>query len=951
MGDGNERVGSGAGRRRWLLGALATLATLVALLGALPSPAHADFGLQAVGSSFFADGSATGALLAGSHPETWITTVAFNATDVSGELHADGSLKDLRVELPRGLAAVASLRPRCSRLDFLAEACRPEAAVGSIDFVPKLPHAPFTVYLLDPIQGQAMQLGFHAEHVPTTIGISISPGPPYRAIASLTNLSQVFEPLSLTLTLEGSPGGEPFLTLPSSCAYPAEATFAASSWQATNAAVEEPAPEPQALVDCSSLRYSPDLRVNPTTSEIASPSGIDLAFDAPDSGISSPGGRAAANTETAGVTLSSGLSINPPVAAGLAGCTAAELAAETRSPAPADGCPAASKLGTANVTTPLLSEPIAGAIYLRAPAGPTDAVDADQAGFRFDLDLVLRSDERGVRLAVPLRVHADPVTGRLTASLEQIPQLPVAHLELHFNSGAHAPLTTAATCGSEAIVYSLAPSSGNPPVAGADMFTISAPACDARFAPTLDAGTTSNAAGRSAPFVFELSQGAADPALSGLIVTLPPGLGAAFSGVESCPEGQATNGDCPAGSKVGYARIALGSGPEPLWVPPGEHPDSAVYLAGPYKGAPYSLVIVVPGEAGPFDLGPVVLRAPITIDPRTARASISVEGLPQILDGVPLRYRTIRIVLDRPGFIRNPTSCEPTAITGTARAADGRTAAISDRFQAADCAALRFRPKLSLRLSGAVGRNGHPGVRAVVRGDPKGAAIASANIELPAGELLDLRHLRGLCPRGVTVDRCPKSSLLGNLRLATALIDEPLEGPVYLRVPRHRLPGLSAEVRSGDLGFIVDGRTTAAHGRFGISLGSLPDIPLSEAVLNLPGGRKGIIVNSRSLCGSKKKVAATFTAHSGRGFQLGVRAQVKGRCEFASPPAVPYIHHSGIRNSWRGWGQPPGRNSDGRYGPSWNYSSRRGSLPPEKRDCLSRHLVLSSALEGSRERE
>jgi hypothetical protein len=290
-------------------------------------------------------------------------------------------------------------------------------------------------------------------------------------------------------------------------------------------------------------------------------------------------------------------------------------------------------------------------------------------------------------------------------------------------------------------------------------------------------------------------------------------------------------------------------------------------------------VIVVPGQVGPFDLGSVVLRAPISIDPTTAQASLSVEGLPQILDGVPLRYRTIRVVLDRPGFIRNPTSCEPTAITGTARAADGSTAGISTRFQAADCAALSFKPRLSFRFSGRIRRNGHPAVRAVVRGDPGGAGIARAKITLPPGELLELRHLRGLCPRDAAVDRCPRRSRLGHLRISTPLVAEPLEGPVYLRVPRHRLPELSAEVRSGGLSFVVNGRTTAAHGRFGVVLASIPDSPISRAVLSLPGGRRGIVVNSRSLCaGVLPRAEAVLDAHNGKKRELRIRPRVDGRC-------------------------------------------------------------------------
>jgi hypothetical protein len=242
-----------------------------------------------------------------------------------------------------------------------------------------------------------------------------------------------------------------------------------------------------------------------------------------------------------------------------------------------------------------------------------------------------------------------------------------------------------------------------------------------------------------------------------------------------------------------------------------------------------------------------------------------------------LHYRTIRVVLDRPGFIRNPSSCEPSQITGTARAVDGSTASISTRFQAADCAALGFKPRLSLRLSGALGRNGHPAARAVLRGDPGGATVSSADLTLPPGELLDLSHLRELCPQGVTVALCPKKSLIGHLRLKTSLFDAPLEGSVYLRIPNHRLPELSAEVSAGGLAFVVDGRITRAKGRLGFSLESIPDVPLSEAVLELAGGRNGLIVNSGSLCVSpRRRATASLSAHNGAWRRVRVPVRVAG---------------------------------------------------------------------------
>jgi hypothetical protein len=858
----------------WRPAAVSTL-VLLALL-ALPSSAFAAFGFESLSSSFAGVGGVTGSLPAGSHPESWTTRLTFSSSEAGGERRVEDNLKELRIELPTGLAAVTGSFPHCPRAMFVEEACPSATAVGSIELTANVELPMATLYLLEPLPGLAAQLGFHTRRVASTIDLSISPRPPYGLIAALTNVSQAVEVFSSDIKLEGRPEGNPFLVLPRSCDEPLQTGFTGSSWQDPGTTVRGTAPEPQSLGGCQSLGYSPVLNVAPTTTAAASPTAFDVTVDVPDQGLFSPAGRATADTRAATVTLPPGLTINPPIAAGLVACTPAELAAEEPDSQPGQGCPKSSKLGTATVTTPLFSEALEGTVYLALPAGSDSPIVSGASSSRFTLELVLRDAERGVLVALPINVDADARSGRLTASFEEIPPLPISHLEMHLNSGGHAPLTTPATCGPHSIDYSLTPSSGNPPLSASQSFVTFSSECSPGFHPALSAGTVSSAAGHSSAFVLELSGGAAAPNPAGFDVSLPPGLSASFAAASVCPEPQVAGGDCPTASKLGYARIAVGTGPEPLWIPLDEDPDSAVYLAGPYKGAPYSLLIVVPAQAGPFDLGDVILRAPITIDPSTAQADVSIEELPQILAGVPLHYRALRVVLDRPGFIRNPTSCETAEITGTARSAEGGSASLADRFQAADCAALPFRPKLQLTLSGPVGRNGHPNLRATLRNDVEGAALKSAAFALPAGELLDLRRIRELCPREAPVGGCPRASQLGSVRLFSPSLQAPIEGPIYLRVPDARLPALAGELRSGGLRFLLHGRTTDAEGHFGVTLTSLPDIPISRAVLDLPGGRRGIVVNSRSLCRGRGEVTATLNAHSGKRRHLKIRPKVAG---------------------------------------------------------------------------
>jgi hypothetical protein len=857
-------------------------AALVLLLSCVnASPARAAFGFKTLSLTFTEEGAAA-ATQAGSHPFVWTTALALNTTGSGEEELPDGALKDLRIQLPPGLVGTPGLLPHCSHADFLTQTCPAASEVGGIGLSTSSAETEgleFPLYNLEPLLGNAAELALSAQGVPIVIELQIAAAPPYNLIASISNASQAAAFFGSTLTIHGVSGSVPFLTLPRSCA-PAPTTFEADPWGSPGSWVSSLAPEPLHPTGCGKLGFSPTLAAQPTTTAAAAPSGLDLTLNAPDEGIASATGTAQADISRAVLSFPPRMTINPALAAGLTACTPAELARETPTSAPGEGCPQGAKIGTAEVTTPLLDGAVAGTIFVAAPDDPATATPGAENPLdaRFALYLVLRDPERGVLLSLPIRIDPDPQTGRLTASFDQIPQLPLSHLELHFNPGPHAPLTTPASCGSHSVTFTLTPSSCNPPLSGSEIFTTTGPDCTPSFAPTLSAGTASNAAGHSAPFVLDLSQDAAEANLSGLSLTLPPGLSAALAGIPTCPEAATPTAACPPDSKLGYARIALGAGPEPLWAPTGAEPDSAVYLAGPYKEAPYSLLIAVPAQAGPYDLGTVIVRAGLDIDPITAQASVQLDPLPQIVAGVPLRYRDLRLVLDRPGLIRNPTSCEPAQIAGTATAANGSSATVNSRFQAADCAALRFRPRIALHLSGALARNGHPALRAALRARPGEAALAGAAFTMPPGELLDLHHIRALCARQLPPGRCPAASRLGWARIRSPALPATLRGPIYLRTPAHGLPDLLADLHGAGLHILLHGHTTAPGGRLRIRLSALPDAPLTSAVITLPGGRHGLLVNNESPCARPRHVTVGLSAHNGKRRRLRPPLRLTGRC-------------------------------------------------------------------------
>jgi hypothetical protein len=847
-----------------------------------------------------ADGTSDG--IAALHPFSLDVHLAMN-TGEGGE--PAGALHGIQLDLPPGLMGNPAALPRCSSTEFdesggLAPRCNGSTQIGILrGVVTGLGQIHLPVYNLVPAQGAAAAFGGSANGNRFIQSLTLVAS----GAASSIRLSGALPPEPQIVDVEEeiwgvpadpehdaericwSAGGskvegcsagvaeKPLLTLPASCAEPMRTTLTATSLgppvetAVVSDVSRDAGGDPWPLIGCELVPFDPKVTLQAEGAALA-PTGLAV-------GIELPQQEAVGVTSTAPLTafqiaLPEGLTLNPAVGSWLGSCSPAAIGLEStpgieppvfdRSPA---SCPASSRLGSIELRTPLVDHELSGSIYLATPgANPFAALYA--------IYLAIEDEASGTILKIPGRLEADATDGRLTAIVPNMPQVPFSDLELEFAGGARAPLVSPPGCGKYSGSATLSPSTVpfEVPAQRAATFILTSgergrpcpsPEALRNPAPAFHAGSEGPAAGGGDPFVVRISRQDADQHLGSFRLALPPGLTANLASF-------------PAGARVGSAQVRAGVGSEPARL------EGSVYLAGPYEGAPYSLETVVPARVGPFDLGTIVQRAALEIDPVTAQISVRSDPLPQILRGVPLELRSLELDFDRTGFIRNPTSCEPMAITGTATTSLGQTAPLSDRFQVGDCAALAFKPKLSLSLAGALGRNGHPGVRAVLRVDPGGAALASAAFTLSAGELLDLQHVRGLCPRDTSVSRCPRDSGLGKLRLESPFLESAVEGPVYLREPGRGLPGLIAELRSGALRFVLHGRTGSSHGRLTVRFGSLPDLPLSKAVLSLAGGRHGIVVNSHSLCSRTGTATATATAHNGMRRSLSVRPHLEGSC-------------------------------------------------------------------------
>lgn len=857
------------------------------------------------------------AIRAGSHP--FQVTAAFSLAQTADALPT-ALPKDLRLRFPPGLVADVGSVPACPLARFHEGSCSAASAVGVGTFAVNDPtllgvtRVAEPIFNLEPALGEPARFGSLPLGLPVIINSSIL-ADDYSVELTIGNISQVAGFLGATVTLWGVPGNprhddsrgleclmaaqrvgtsclrledpdpRAMLTMPTSCNDPPlQSSIEVAPWVDSLRPVVANQAFPQ-ITGCENVPFQASAEAVASSVSAASPSGFELRLVAPGSGLRNPTGIGESALQKVEVTLPEGVTINPAAATGLSSC--GERAYELESSRSDGGCPDASKVGTVTIEGPLFAGPLTGSAYL-----------GGEEGARFDgsvdLYLVARNPSRGILVKLRAELRLDPRSGRVTVVADQLPQLPLSSLRLNFPPGPRALLATPPRCGTSAVENVLTPYS----VPGASVRTFSpltisrgseggpCPGRDLPFHPRLEAGTLNNAAARYSPLYVRISRSDSESGLAGVSLVLPPGLSARIAGVATCSSdaivaaaartgaAEAAAPSCPSAAAVGRSLVSAGVGPVPTDVP------GRLYLAGPDDGAPLSLAAVTPALVGPLDLGTIVRRFPLRVDLRTGQLRVEAQGnqrLPSMIDGFALHLRDLRLYFDRTAFTLNPSSCEPMAIRGLAYGSEGEVAPLAERFQAAGCRGLRFRPSASLRLSGALGRNGHPALHATIRPGAQRTSIAAAGFTLPPGELLDFHNVDDLCSRQLAPRRCPIAARLGYVRLSSPLLADPLRGPVYLREPSHGLPDLLADLRSEQVQIVLRGSVTAPRGRLRVRFGGIPDLPLSRADVVLPGGKaQGIIVNSESLCGRRLHVAAALNAHNGRARGLRLPLDLSG---------------------------------------------------------------------------
>ena len=719
----------------------------------------------------------------------------------SGARVPPAAVKDLLFKLPPGLVGNPTPFPQCPLAKFTAiidsdfDLCPDNTAVGIASVTIALPFSNETIatfqaplFALVPSVGEPARFGFLADGDPVYLDTSVRTGSDYGVNVTVPNITEVSGFMSSRVTFWGVPGdsrhdavrgwnclqpteGVPpcdplgeetppsLLTLPTACTGPGHTSVEADSWEQAGA-FTPPFPytfkdnlgRPVGLDGCNQLPFTPSIKVTPDGQAGSTPTGLTVDEHVPQETSLNPTGLAESDVKGLSVTLPEGVALNPSAADGLQACSMEQIALQSGA---APTCPEAAKVATVKIRTPLLPNPLEGAAYLAAQS-------ANPFGSLVALYLDAEDPISGVRAKAAGEVVENPVTGQLTAHFEGdpvfandpryagepeaqfLPEVPFEDVELHFFGGDRAPLGMPAECGTYTTQGTFSPWSGNGTTESSSEFQVlsgpnGAPcARPLPFSPSLTAGTTSIQAGGFTPFEMTMSREDGQQDLQAVQLRMPPGLLGTLSTVALCGEAQANAGACGPQSLIGHTVISVGLGGDPFTVTGGE-----VFITGPYKGAPYGLSIVNPAKAGPFDLGQVVVRAKIDVDPTTAQLTITTDNegpykIPTIIDGIPLEIKHVNVLINRPGFTFNPTNCSHLAITGTLHSTEGATQTLSVPFQATNCAVLAFKPQLAASTSGKTSRA--KGASLTVKlGYPAGpydANIARVKVELPKQQLL-----------------------------------------------------------------------------------------------------------------------------------------------------------------------------------------------------------------------
>lgn len=857
---------------------MTSIARLVATTAAIAAGAVALAATPASAITFTSLSAQPASTQAGAHPD-------FTLQARFGD--AQTRLRGLRIDLPPGLLGNPNAVPKCPVATFEAGGCTAANAVGStvvhtlarvripiLDLIEIPVDAPGTVYNLEPAGGEPARLGIEVVPIGGLLGVirlqspvSLRDTSDYGLTSTLDEIPRELGIVDTTitgmdLTLLGVSGGSPFVTLPTSCET-ATTTVTATDYAGGTASASA-AFQP---TGCDAVPFDPSINVVPETGRIDSPSGMTITLSVP--GEETPIRQSYVRGTR--VTLPEGVALNPGAGAGLEACSDAAFARGARTD---PACPAASVIGSVTFASPLAGV-LAGTVYMGdpQPGAPVRLfIDVPGPGFRIKLIGTTTLDAR---------------TGQVTTTFSDLPPLPFTAFTLQFRGGDRAILTTPPDCAVAVSEALLVPFSGGPAASPRSTFTVSADgaggACPSPppFAPRLSAAASPTTAGAQTALTTTIARDDATARLGGADLSFPPGLlGGLGGGIVPCALDAARAGTCAAESRVGSATVLSGPGPSPLRL------TGDVFLTlPPDAGALAGLAIVIPAKAGPLDLGTVVNVARIVVRPGDAGLDVRVPDLPQIVGGIPLDLRQIELALDRPGFMRNATSCAPGEIAATFRSPGGQTATSAAPYRSTGCADVPFSPDLSgsMGARGQLRKGSHPPVTVAVTQGPNQINARTVTVTLPRQVGVDVQRLGRACPEG---QDCGARAQVGTATAVTPLLPLPLTGPVSLVAPAGGgLPELEVQLE-GLLSLTLRGTASLSTGLVQTTFDGIPDVPLSRFELALAGGGDGILLAGTGLCADPARVSGTFVGQNGAEHAAQARLTVPG-CRASAPSRAP----------------------------------------------------------------
>ena len=842
------------------------------------------------------------------HPTLFTTAASFTTErPEAGDLSPSESVKDLVFYLPLGMLGNATVAQRCPA--SLVEggggvsACPPGTRVGNI-LVNNLggigveeyendPSGGHGIYNVQPERGTPEEFAFPdtsqvlfmytaivRRHGAYVLRVAIPGVLRFGKLFFL--IASFFGDLKETYGVEGAKSRDvgAALTNPGNCAATPEqlsAQLEVNTYESgTASSLGAQAPAFPTITGCNAIAFGATLGVVPESSQADQPSSYQLELKVPQT--PNFGGEVASPPlKDIEVSLPPGVTISPAAADGLGACAPTGPEAinidgpesEVRGP---DGlgrlapgkCPASSELATAKASSPVIGEPLEGHLYLATPkcggAGQSSCTAADAAdGNLFSGYVELANANLGIVLKLAAQLRVDPATGQVVATFQDAPQFTLSDVQIQTLGGPRAVLANPQRCGAMEAGATVVPWSASVPIVGGESptpaahpsTTFSIGGCSGAFAPSFSAGSLSTQAGASAPLVLSLGRTDGEQNIERFTVSLPPGVSARTAGVPQCGEADANAGTCPAQSAVGSASVGVGSGSHPYYV------HGTVYFTGPYAGAPFGLSVVFDAVAGPLNLGAVVVRAAVRIDPADAHVTIESQPLPQIRLGVPLRLKALSIVVDRPGFMNNPTNCDALTVTGDATSAEGAVHPLVSPFAVARCDRLAFHPSVSVSTSGRTSKVNGASLRIALSQRPGEANLRRLHLQMPMKLPSRLTTLQKACTdRAFAADpaSCPAASVVGTATVRTTLLSSTLSGPAYL--VSHggaQFPDLVFLLQRQGVEITLVGKTVIRKGVTYSQFDSLPDVPLSRLEASLSQGPHSILGAIGNLCATKLK--------------------------------------------------------------------------------------------------